>query len=228
MSKGGNGNKQFLEKMYSNAHWIALGLIAISWLLFLFGHKLALSSVRAEKAAELLLLTAGLASLLLLAYQVKWQRHQQRNEFHFNRIDAFYNHFIPRKELIDNVEKLCSDAEINQNYEDGGHPLTKEQVARLMKDHKSGVLDLLDSLESLCAAVISGYVDGDFAYCLTGGRVVKSLTIYGPFIAEIQKGNPKAYVELAKVGKQWRDRREKELEKQGAVTDNIISATRHD
>ncbi len=158
------------------------------------------------KLAELVILAGGLISLILLKKGLDVQvsdskatREDVAREFHWNRVETFYKYFAaPDKQLQLQMEfdDLVKEFKLDGYYEDDGKSITDDSIIRelssKMGKHGAIMVAYLDRLESLSAAVISGFVEPDFAYCLLGGRIVRAVVVFEKVIKEIQKNNRKS------------------------------------
>jgi len=176
------------------------------------------------KAAQLVLLCSGLASVLLVRRQMVAQqkvnlqtREREKKEFQYNRMEAFYKYFGEDcgKETQSNFEKMLDESVLSGHFIGSGKVIEDEvMLSRIVSTHAwdSAIRAYLDRHESLAAAVNSGFIDGEMAYCLQAGRIIRAVKVFRPLIEKYQAGNPKAYCELLELDRAWRADREKRVE----------------
>lgn len=166
------------------------------------------------KAAELVVLTAGLASLSLLrrqlqAQRVQLQKQQQQMELdHQWRTYLSYHELFPsippddiRNEMYDLAKKLNFD----DYFDDFGKPMPKDALEAIVGscDYRRIVRAYLDEFEKFCGAIRAGIVDNGYAYSLQNTRVIRNFTVFQALIKQWQTGNLMAYSELEKVALAW-------------------------
>lgn len=169
----------------------------------------------ASKAAELLLLGAGLYSLLLIRNQMIAQERQLAAN-HAQLVDdhrwrthiTYHEHFakVPADDIGAKMYELASvDLDCIDHFDDLGKPVSDVVCQRIVTDPKCWgiVRPYLDYFEGFCGAVNAGIVDEDYAFSLQATRIIRNFTVFEQLIKHYQKCNGTAYIELQKVATRW-------------------------
>lgn len=174
--------------------------------------------------AELVVLSVGLFSLILVHRQLRAQTSESRKEFKWRKIQAFFEYFpvLPSEKVSREFWDLAAALEIGDCCKGFGTPISKDAVRQICADFNCSriVKEYLDAFESFAGAVNCGLIDPEFAACMERGRVLRAYNAFRPFVEELQLNNPRAYVELELLAGRWEsDRKEEDRKKKtdGAV-----------
>ncbi len=196
------------------------GTVGLACVLFLIGLRLGTQNGRdyfdaAYKAASLLILSSGLLSVLLARRQHAEAKAKQIADLEFNRVETFYRYFSAdaSRATNDRFAEVAHESKIDAHFNAGGEAITADLVNQIVDNTKwsDAARAYLDCLESLAAAVHSGFVDEEYAFCLQAGRVLRAVKVLGPLISHFQIANAKAYIELVDLASTWQERRDKEI-----------------
>jgi len=150
----------------------------------------------------------------LLKQQIEEQRSTLQEEFDWRRKASYHKHFssVPRAEVNDKMYALSKQYEFVDCLQGFGQPIPTAKLDELLRDPQNDltVRAYLDSFERFCGAVKCGLVDDDYAYSLENTRVIRTLTIFQPFIDRVRAKNSMGYLELRKLAEQWNYRRAEE------------------
>ena len=211
--------------------FITLGLIVVA-VLAASAHGVSVNGWRYQdwsSFAELIVLSVGLVSLKLVHKQLIAQTEQARKDLGWKRINSFYEFFsaVPRDDINAKLHDLAVELSITEHFDHGTRAIDSSTADRIDSDATATntVKMYLDCWEGFAGAVRCGLVDNDFAYSMECGRVVRTYTIFKPFIDRIQQiNNPHAYLELEMLAKVWEDRRRTEKE-QSRVSNSVAVNT---
>lgn len=173
------------------------------------------------KAAELVILTAGLASLSLLRKQLEAQRvqlrrqeeqmrkqqEQMRHDHQWRTYLTYHELFpsIPPDDIRNKMYDLARELKFDHHFDNFGKPMPEEALKAIVEscDHRRIVRAYLDEFEKFCGAIRAGIVDDNYAYSLQNTRVIRNFTVFHALIKRWQAGNLMAYTELEKVATAW-------------------------
>jgi hypothetical protein len=176
----------------------------------------------ASKAAELIVLAAGLFSVLLVREQLIAQE-EQLNENHQQMVaDHKWKTYISYHQLFgggvppESVHKpmyaLATEHNFIQNFDEMGQEMPEAALRGCIDDigMRQVIRPYLDEFETFSAAVNAGIVDEEYARTLEGSRVIRNFTVFRALIKHLQRGHPMAYVELEKLANKWAERKARE------------------
>lgn len=198
--------------------------LAVITVLAISGYRAAASGWQLnawQGFAELCLLSIGLVSLRLVHRQISAQTAQTKKDLDWKQINSFFEffHSVPDNEVNGKLHKLAQDHSIADAFSEKPRPLTGQELAGLLAKEEDVVTvrTYLDAWESFAGAVRCGLVGEDFAYRMECGRVMRTFTIFEPYIQHVQERvNPRAYIELTLLAEAWSDKREEDVKQQRA------------
>lgn len=161
-----------------------------------------------ERLVELVITAIGIESLILIVAQ-------GRATIVWNRLFAYHKFFQdrPPEHRIDALQKMAVELGC-MNCIKGVEPLPKTAIPAILnnREHLFTVSKYLDDFEVLCGAINARIVDPEYAYHLEGTRVIRAFVMFDPLICELRKENKysRCYLELQRLGAQWKKRREEE------------------
>lgn len=168
-----------------------------------------------SKAAELLVLGAGLFSVLLVRDQLRAQEqqlkenHQQLMEDHKWKTIVSYHqlfaHGIPVEPLRKGVYDMATDMKFIGCFDDLGKPMPEDIFQECLKDSNmiQHIRPYLDAFEEFSGAVNAGIVNESYAMSLQYTRVVRNFTVFERLIRHFQQCNGRAYKEFEKLSTKW-------------------------
>lgn len=169
-----------------------------------------------SKAAELLVLGAGLFSVLLVRDQLRAQEQQLR-ENHQQLVDdhkwktiisyhQLFSKSIPPEELREKVYKLATEEGFIHCFDDLGTSLPEPIYQKCVVQSSPWIQIIrpyLDAFEEFSGAVNAGIVNESYAMSLQFTRVVRNFTVFERLIRHFQECNGRAYVEFEKLCARW-------------------------
>lgn len=167
------------------------------------------------KTAELIVLAAGLFSVLLVREQLIAQE-KQMNENHsqlladhkwktFVSYHQLFHGGIPCEEKRIKMYTFATDNKFIKCFDDLGTPMPTEALDKCINETAAWdvVRPYLDEFERFCAAVNAGIIDESYALSVEGTRVIRNFTVFEHLIKHLQHPNGRAYVEIEKIAQKW-------------------------
>jgi hypothetical protein len=196
------------------------------------------------KATELIVLAAGLFSVLLVREQLIAQEeqmsenHKQLLADHQWKTYVSYHQLFSEGAVSEAVRQPMYDFATEHGFincfDDLGTPMNRNALELCINETAAWgiVRPYLDGFERFCAAVNGGIIDDAYAMGIEGTRVIRNYTVFEHLIKHIQTSNSRAYLELDKLAQKWAMlRRVKTLERKqhegiGPGTDTRIECPR--
>lgn len=161
------------------------------------------------RVTEVVLLTVTSGSVLLLCAQL-WQTSR------WNKILSYHEYFgsLVSSELGTKLQEAAEKCEFSANMKTLT-PIDHHILEKILLNPSAEVtiISYLDEFEEFCGAVHAGVTDKTYAYKLEGTRVVRAFSVFSPYIDSKRKENEytRCYVELVKLGQDWKTLKDKEL-----------------
>jgi len=204
-------------------HWTSKAIVAmfgVAAALFVGGivcrhYNVSLAYETATKAAELIILSGGFISILLVRNQLSAQERQLRE----NRAQMISDHrwktFIsyhqlfpdsfPPAPLRASMYTFAKDHGFRDHFDAYGKAMPEDALKKCINDSEMWEIfrPYLDCFERFCGAVNAGMIDEAYAMTLERTRVIRNFTVFEELIKHLQKDHPNAYVELTKLASKW-------------------------
>jgi hypothetical protein len=162
---------------------------------------------------QLIVTTAGLASLFLLWWQVRqttmWNKLNSPASYANTSLLLQLEH-----SLVNSLNAIRIDVRSLTRE------LTSPEVEAIINDDNAyfAAKSYLTDLENLGAAVSIGAIDHDLAYAVHSSRLLRSYSIFSTFITRLREkfGDHEIYIEMEKTALKWKtislERKQRQLQ----------------
>lgn len=167
----------------------------------------------------------GLLSLVLIARQIRTTAAQTVAQAAWSKSLSYHQFFgdLVTAEVRDKIIGVADKCGFVEQHKKG-EAISSESVKKISDDsgYDSIIMAYLDEFEEFCGAIHAGLLDEKYAYCLESNRVVKTWTVFKPYIDHCRGlSNFRTYLELERVACNWQKRLEIEDAKEQEDADRV-------